>query len=128
MVESLTELHKNRPNFPIIKNQWMIKVLRIEIHGLSILKTFIIHLLLIIMMFQHIIFHSKPKQEQMKNDMLEYHHYKEQMNNKSFENRESMELYSQSFCHSFVLDNRKVWPNFMQLGQNFHHLFFLVKN
>ena len=75
MVESLTEFHKIRPNFPIIKNKWMIKALRIEFHGLSILKAFIIYLLLIMMIFQHINFHPKPQQEQMRNDMLEYHHY-----------------------------------------------------
>ena len=57
MVESLTELHKIRPNFPIFKNKWMIKALRIELHGLSILKAFIIHFLLIMMIFQYIIFH-----------------------------------------------------------------------
>ena len=60
--------------------------------------------------------------------MLEYHYNQEQMNNKSFENREAMELYSQNFYHYFVLDIGKVWPNFMQLGQTFHHLFFHIKN
>ena len=64
----------------------------------------------------------------MKNDTSEKHYYQEQMNNKSFENREAMELYSQSFYHTFVLENQKVWPNFMLLGQTFHHLFFHVKN
>ena len=126
MVESLTELHKIRPNFPNIKNKWMIKVLRIELHGHSILKAFIIHLLLIIMMFQHIIFYWFLLKFWIKNDMLEHHYYQEQKNNKSFENREAMELYSQSFYHSLILDNGKVWPIFMQLGQTFHHLFFHV--
>ena len=59
--------------------------------------------------------------------MLKYNYYQEQMNNKSFENIEAMKLYSQSFYHSLILDNGKVWPNYMQLGQTFHHLFFHVK-
>ena len=81
----------------------MIKVLRKEFHGLSILKAFIIHFLLIMIISQHIIFYSKLYQ--INNDMLGNHNYQDQMNDKSFENREIMEIFSQNFYHSFILDN-----------------------
>ena len=55
-MENLTELHKIQTDFLNIKNKWMLKALRIEFYGLSILKSFIINLFLILMIFQHIIF------------------------------------------------------------------------
>jgi len=46
------------------------------------------------------------------------HWYEEQMNNKSFKNIDPIDLYSQSFYHSFALYIGKVFPNFMRFGQN----------